>query len=91
MQIKLYNNNNTVSWMDGSIEFKCCSSISISFLETAEMTSSTKRFQNDRDTGTEAKALCSTSSITKLAITVTPSLFQKPVNNNSPQTQSMWC
>jgi hypothetical protein len=27
------------------------------------MTSSTKRFQNDRDTGTEAKALCSTSSI----------------------------
>jgi acyl-CoA thioesterase FadM len=33
------------------------------------MTSSTKRFQNDRDTGTEAKALCSTSSITKLAIT----------------------
>jgi hypothetical protein len=41
--------------MDGSIEFKCCSRISISFLETAEMTSSTKRFQNDRDTGTEAK------------------------------------
>jgi hypothetical protein len=58
------------------------------------MTSSTKRFQNDRDTGTEAKALCSTSSITKLAITVDtgdPSLFQKPVDNNSPQTQSMWC
>jgi hypothetical protein len=27
------------------------------------MTSLTKRFQNDRDTGTEAKALCSTSSI----------------------------
>jgi hypothetical protein len=42
---------------------------SISFLETAEMTSSTKRFQNDRDTGTEAKALRSTSSITKLEIT----------------------
>ena len=36
---------------------------------TADMTSSTKRFQNDRDTETEAKALCSTSSITKLAIT----------------------
>jgi hypothetical protein len=47
-----------VNWMDGSIEFKCCSRISISFLETAEMTSSTKRFQNDRDTGTEANALC---------------------------------
>ena len=45
------------------------SRISISFLETAEMTSSTKRFQNGRDTGTEAKALFSTSSITKLAIT----------------------
>jgi hypothetical protein len=38
-------------------------------LETAEMTSSTKRFQNNRDTGTEANALCLTSSITKLAIT----------------------
>jgi hypothetical protein len=41
----------------------------VSFLETAEMTPSTKRFQNDRDTETDAKALCSTSSITKLAIT----------------------
>ena len=59
----------TVNWMDGSIEFKCCNRISISFLEIAEMTSSTKRFQNDRDTETEAKALCSTSSISKLAIT----------------------
>ena len=84
----------TVNWLDGSIEFKCCSRISISFLESAEMTSSTKRFQNYRDTGTEAKALCSTSSIPKLAITADtgdPSLFQKPVDNNSPQTQSMWC
>ena len=53
----------------GSIEFKCCSRILISFLETAEMTSSTKRFENDRDTGTEATAHCSTSYITKLAIT----------------------
>jgi hypothetical protein len=32
------------------------------------MTSSTKRFQNDRGTGTEAKALCSTFAITKLAV-----------------------
>ena len=55
--------------MHGSIEFKCCRKISISFPETAEITSSTKRFQNERDTGTEAKDLCSTSSITKLAIT----------------------
>jgi hypothetical protein len=33
------------------------------------MTSSTKRFQYDKDTGTEANALCSTFSISKLAIT----------------------
>jgi hypothetical protein len=33
------------------------------------MTSSTKRFQNEKDTGTEAKAHYSTSCITKLAIT----------------------
>ncbi len=29
----------------------------------------TNRFQNERDSGAEAKGLCSTSSITKLAIT----------------------
>jgi hypothetical protein len=55
--------------MDGSIEFKCCSRIPISFIETAQMTSSAKRFQNDRDTGTEAKAFYSTCSITKLVNT----------------------
>jgi hypothetical protein len=42
---------------------------------------------------TEAKALCSTSSITKLAITADtgdPIAVPKPVVNNCPQTQSMW-
>ena len=53
--------------MDGSTEFKCDRRRSASFPDTAEITSSTYRFQKKGLTGEMAKALCSTSSITMLA------------------------
>ena len=45
-------------------EFKCDRRRSASFPDTAEITSSTYRFQKKGLTGEVAKALCSTSSIT---------------------------
>ena len=56
-------------WIDGSNEFKCDRRRSASFPDTGEITSSTYRFQKKGLTGEVAKALCSTSSITMLAMT----------------------
>ena len=53
-------------WIDGSTEFRRHSA---SFPDTTEITSSTYRFQKKGLTGEVAKALCSTSSITMLAMT----------------------
>ena len=55
--------------MDGSTEFKCDRRRSASFPDTAEITSSTYRFQKKGLTDEVAEALCSTSSITMLAMT----------------------
>ena len=50
-------------------EFKCDRRRSASFPDTAEITSSTYRFQEKGLSGEVAKALSFTSSITKLAMT----------------------
>ena len=47
-----------MNWIDGSTEFKCDRRRSASFPDTAEITSSTYRFQEKGLTGEEAKALC---------------------------------
>ena len=52
-----------MNWIDGSTEFKCDKRCSASFPDTAEITSSTYRFQKKGLTGEAAKALCSTSSL----------------------------
>ena len=73
-----------VNWIDGSTEFKCDKRRSASFPDTAEITSSTYRFQKKGLTGEVAKALCSKSSITMLAMTAemgAPSLYQKLVDS----------
>ena len=56
------------------------------------MTSSTQRFQNKGFTGDEANAYCSTSSITKLAMTAEtgePKAYQKSVDNKCRHKQNM--
>ena len=58
-----------MNWIDGSNEFKCGRRRSASFPDTAEITSSTNRFQKKVLTGEVAKALYSSSSITMLAMT----------------------
>ena len=58
-----------MNWIDGSTEFKSDRRHSASFLDTAEITSSTYRFQKKGLTGEVAKPLRSTSSITILAMT----------------------
>ena len=73
-----------VNWIHGSTEFKCDKRRSASFPDTAEITSSTYRFQKKGLTGEVAKALCSTSSITMIAMTAEtgePSLYQKIVDS----------
>ena len=60
------------NWIDGSTEFRIGILLieNASFPDTAEITSSTYRFQKKGLTGEVAKTLCSTSSITMLAMTV---------------------
>ena len=55
--------------IEGSIELKCCKRTTTLFSGTAKITSSTNRFQNEGLTGAVVGALCSISSITKLAMT----------------------
>ena len=60
---------NMSNCIEGSTEFKCCKRTTNSFSETAEITSSTNRFQNEGLTGAVVRALCSRPSTTKLAMT----------------------
>ena len=57
-----------MNWIDGSTEFKCDRRRFASFPDTAVITSSTYRFQKKGLSGEMAEALCSTSSITMLAM-----------------------
>ena len=58
-----------MNWVDGSTEFKCHRRRSASFPDTAEITSSTYRFQKKGLTGEVATGLYSTSFISMLAMT----------------------